>query len=176
MTGSGGSVVSIFLAPRAGAPMQSKTRARAVPERGLEGDRYFAATGLFSGTTVRGREETELTLIELEVIDELNRLGVALRPCETRRNIVTEGVCLNELVGRAFAVGNVGLLGVSLCEPCAYLVKSSGDRRLLRSLVHRGGLRAKILSEGTIDVGDEIGDTAPEQLVPRSREPLVMAL
>ena len=83
-----------------------------------------------------------ITLIEAEALEALEREhGVRLEPHESRRNIVTRGVALNELVGREFRVGEVVLRGLMLCEPCRHLEKLTG-KQLIRGLVHRGGLRA----------------------------------
>lgn len=151
----GGSVVAIYVAKAAGEPMQEREFARAVPGRGLEGDRYFAGVGAFSGKLARGREVTEATLIEDEVIDHLRiDLGLEVSAPDSRRNIVTRGVALNDLVGLEFRIGDVRLRGAGLCEPCVSLVKSPENRHLLRGLVHKGGLRAQILSEGVITLGD----------------------
>lgn len=118
----------------------------AVPGRGLVGDRYAEGRGTFSGPG-RGYE---LTLVEGEVLDEIKL------SCEdARRNIVTTGISLNALVGKRFHVGPVECVGRRLAEPCAHLEKLSRPG-LLRPLVHRGGLRADILSAGTISIGDEI--------------------
>jgi MOSC domain-containing protein YiiM len=152
-----GSVVAIYIAGAAGAPMQERPVARAVPGRGLEGDRYFAGAGAFSGQTTPGREVTELTLIENEVIEHLREdLCLDVRAVDSRRNLVTRAIALNDLVGVEFSVGSVRMRGAGLCEPCVSLVKSPDNRRLLRGLVHKGGLRAQILTAGTIAVGDQV--------------------
>jgi MOSC domain-containing protein YiiM len=152
-----GSVEAIYVAAATGEPMQERTAARAVPGRGLEGDRYFSGGGAFSDQAAPGREVTELTLIEDEVIEHLRHdLGLEVSAPDTRRNIVTRSVSLNELVGREFSIGNVRLRGAGLCEPCVSLVNSPENRHLLRGLVHKGGLRAQILSEGVIGVGDHV--------------------
>jgi MOSC domain-containing protein YiiM len=152
-----GSVEAIYIAAAAGEPMQARDAARAVPGRGLEGDRYFNGAGAFSGGRAPGREVTEVTLIEGEVIEHLRRnLGLEVSPPDSRRNIVTRSVSLNELVGLEFSVGTVRLRGAGLCEPCVSLVKSPENRHLLRGLVHKGGLRAQILSGGVIGVGDHV--------------------
>jgi MOSC domain-containing protein YiiM len=152
-----GSVVAIYIAGAAGAPMQERALARAVPGRGLEGDRYFAGSGAFSGQTTPGREVTELTLIEDEVIEHLrDDLCLDVSAVDSRRNLVTRAVPLNDLVGVEFSVGEVRMRGAGLCEPCVSLVKSPKNRRLLRGLVHKGGLRAQILTAGTIAVGDQV--------------------
>jgi MOSC domain-containing protein YiiM len=152
-----GSVVAIYIAAAAGEPMQERDAARAVPGCGLEGDRYFNRAGAFSRKAVRGREVTEVTLVEAEVIEHLRRdLGLDVRAPDSRRNIVTRSVFLNDLVGIEFSVGEVRLRGAGLCEPCVSLVGSPANNDLLRGLVHKGGLRAQILIGGTIAVGDHV--------------------
>jgi MOSC domain-containing protein YiiM len=161
MTPGAGRVVSIYVALAAGSPMQARQEARAVPRRGLEGDRYFAGQGAFSSTVSPGREVTELTLIEAEVIERLRRdHGIDVDAADSRRNIVTTGIALDELVGSEFSVGQVRLHGASLCEPCLSLVKTNGNKHLLRGLAHKGGLRARILTRGVVAVGDVVAPTA----------------
>jgi MOSC domain len=141
-----GSVAGLLVAPEAEAPLVPVDSVVAIAGRGLEGDRYAAGRGTFSGPG-RGYQ---LTLVEAEVLDEL---GV---PWErARRNVVTRGVALNALVGRRFRVGEAECVGRRLCEPCAHLERVSGPG-LLRPLVHRGGLRADILEGGMIAVGDDV--------------------
>ncbi|HEX9341329.1 MAG TPA: MOSC domain-containing protein [Thermoplasmata archaeon] len=148
-----GEVVSIHVAPQAEAEMRSLRTVRAVPGRGLEGDRYFIAAGTYSNQPGPGRE---VTLIELEAIEAMARDNeVRIATGDARRNVVTRGVALNHLVGREFRVGGVRLRGVRLCEPCSHL-EGLTRRGVLGGLVHRGGLRAQILSEGDIRVGDPI--------------------
>lgn len=165
-----GSVVSIHVAKEAGAPMETVTEARAVPGRGLEGDRYFSGRGHYSPRPSYGGRE--VTLIESETLEALLRgvtnaeghlLGLKLAAAETRRNIATAGVPLNHLVGREFWVGSVLMRGTRLCEPCKYL-EGLTQPGVMGALIHRGGLRAQILQEGTIRVGDPIrahGEGAP---------------
>jgi MOSC domain-containing protein YiiM len=151
------SVVAIYTASGAGAPMQFQSEVRAVPGRGLVGDRYFEDNGRFSAGRVPGREITELTLIESEVIQHLRLAwGLDVDEADSRRNLVTHGVALNDLVGSEFEVGQVRLRGASLCEPCVSLVKSPDHSHLLRALAHKGGLRAEVLTEGTIALGDVV--------------------
>jgi MOSC domain-containing protein YiiM len=154
---SGGRVVAIYTAPGAGYPMEARAGVRALRGRGLEGDRYFADNGRFSQQVVPGREITELTLIESEVMHHLRlEWGLDVEDADSRRNLVTRGVALNELVGHEFDVGEVRLRGASLCEPCVSLVKSPERKHLLRALAHKGGLRAQVLTEGTITLGDPV--------------------
>ena len=97
----------------------------------------------------------ELTLIETETLEALPALGVKVSAAETRRNVATAGVPLNHLVGREFRVGAVRLRGTRLCEPCKYLEGLTQAGAML-ALLHRGGLRAQILNDGVIRVGDTI--------------------
>ena len=148
-----GEVVSLHVAPKREAPTRSVERVRAVPGRGLEGDRYFSATGTYSDRPGPGRE---ITLIEFEAIEALGRDNeVHIASGDARRNIVTRGVPLNHLVDREFLVGTVRLRGVRLCEPCAHL-EGLTRQGVVAGLVHRGGLRAQVLTEGEIHVGDRI--------------------
>jgi MOSC domain-containing protein YiiM len=134
-------------------PMEWREEIKAVAGRGLEGDRYFDGRGYWSKTRGVSRE---VTLIELEAIEALEReKSIAIAPGAARRNVVTRGVPLNHLVGREFQVGAVRLRGTRLCEPCAYL-EGLTQRGVLAGLIHRGGLRAEILTGGTIRVEDAI--------------------
>ena len=148
-----GTVESIHIAPAAGAPMLPVSQVRAVAGVGLEGDRYAAGTGHYSGDA---KVDRDLTLIEAEEIEALaDRAGIVLAAGETRRNVTTRGIRLNELVGRRFRVGGVLCEGTRLCEPCQYLTELLG-KPVLEPLVHRAGLRARILTDGEIALGDEV--------------------
>lgn len=149
-----GTVSGIFIAPASGAAMVEVQDAHAVPGRGLEGDRYYSAEGTFSQGH---RPDGELTLIESEAVAALlSEDGLALEPGEARRNVVTEGVALNHLVGREFLIGDVRVRGHRLCEPCSHLQTITGKPGVLKGLMHRGGLRAEILSDGIIRRGDQV--------------------
>lgn len=151
-----GSVEAIVIAAEAEAKLVKVEFAHAHAGRGLEGDRYFERRGTFSGGHGRGHD---LTLIEAEVLDELSFPGGRLSPEEARRNIVTRGIDLNALVGKRFRVGEVECLGQRLCEPCAHLERltaAAGKPGTLRTLIHKGGLRADVLADGEIHVGDPI--------------------
>jgi MOSC domain-containing protein YiiM len=134
--------------------MQALTSVRAVRSRGLEGDRYFSGHGTFSKTPQQ--PDYELTLIEEEAIEDFARESrLVFTAAHARRNVVTRGVALNDLVGREFTIGEVRIRGLRLCEPCHYLAKTTFPS-VLRGLVHRGGLRAQILSDGLLRVGDPV--------------------
>ena len=150
---SSGRVEAIVIAPDAEGPMVRVERAAAHAGRGLEGDRYFDDRGTFSNAHGRGHD---LTLIEAEVLDALTFAGGRLAPEEARRNVVTRGIDLNALVGRRFRIGAVECFGQRLCEPCAHLERladEAGKPGTLRALIHKGGLRVDLLSDGEIGVG-----------------------
>lgn len=145
-----GRVASIHIAEEKGVPLTSVPEVRALPGRGLEGDRYCLGEGTFSKARGGGRD---VTLIEKEAIEAIaHESDIHIEVGEARRNIVTEGVALNHLVGKSFRVGDVTLRGIRLCEPCGHLedMTKPGVRE---ALIHRGGLRAEIVSEGTLRVG-----------------------
>jgi MOSC domain-containing protein YiiM len=147
-----GLVEAIHIAGDAGEPVRAVEAVRAVAGVGLDGDRYAYGRGHYQD----GRVSRDLTLVEAEAIEALAREhGIELAPGETRRNIVTRGIGLNELVGGRFWVGEVLCQGTHLCEPCQYLADLTG-KPLLRALVHRGGLRADILRGGMIRRGDRL--------------------
>ena len=151
-----GTVEAIHIAPAAGEPMDAVDAVEAVDGRGLSGDRYFSEAGTFSGVEGTGRD---LTLVEAEAIEAIEReADIALGPGEHRRNVTTRGVALNHLVGERFRVGEVVCAGRRLCEPCSHLESLTGEA-VIDALLHRGGLRADVVSGGTIAVGDDV--TAP---------------
>lgn len=144
-----GSVAALLIAPDAEAPMQRVDEVEALAGRGLAGDRYADDRGTFHGA--RGYQLTVVAAEQLEAV----RVSCE----EARRNIVTSGVDVNALVGRSFTIGDVECIGRRLAEPCAHLEKVVGRNGLMRPLVHRAGLRADIVSGGTIRVGDTVRAT-----------------
>jgi MOSC domain-containing protein YiiM len=149
-----GKVVSIHIVAEASGVPKEMESVRAVPGKGLEGDRYFNHTGTYSDTPGSGRD---LTLIEIEQLEHISReFGVKITPGESRRNLMTQGISLNDLVDREFKVGEITVRGTRLCEPCAYLAEKIGQEGALKALVHRAGLRCDIVTEGTISVGDAV--------------------
>ena len=146
-------VVSLHIAAHGAAPMHSVSMVTAVAGMGVEGDRYFAQTGTYSKHSGAGRQ---ITLIEIESIEALARdYEVHLAANLARRNLVTRGIALNHLIGKTFAVGAVVLHGMRLCEPCLHLEKLA-VKGAARGLIHRGGLRADIVTGGSIRIDDAI--------------------
>jgi MOSC domain-containing protein YiiM len=150
-------VEGIFITAVNGTPMRAVDAVHAVPGRGPEGDRNF-----YPGGSPAKEFDRQITLIEAEAIEAARReYQIELQPIECRRNILTRGVALNHLVGRQFTVGGVRLRGTMLCEPCGHLEKLT-RRGVRKSLVHRGGLCAEILTDGHIRIGDTIQAHSPE--------------
>lgn len=148
-----GTLLAIYIAPKAKQPMRLIQAAHLVPGRGIEGDRYYENAGSFSRW--RGVRRA-LSLIEQETIDDvLAQTGIDLTAGQSRRNLVTRGVRLAELNRRTFRIGAAVVKGAGLCAPCRYL-----ERLLVPgvydALLGRGGLRAEVLAEGTIYAGDAI--------------------
>jgi hypothetical protein len=150
-----GRVVYLFICPKAGSRMEEVGYVNAIAGQGFEGDRYFFGRGAFSGSshvTVR-----HATLIAAEVIAAANRgLVDAFLPSETRRNVVTQGVSLNDLVGVEFTVGRVRMRGVELCDPCDRPDKLAAKKGFRFAFDGGGGLRVEIVTSGTIEIDDEI--------------------
>ena len=147
----------IFLAQLRGGALLEFPHIRLLAGAGIEGDRYFNA---------KGESGQNITLVEAEVIEEFNAtFGTRHDLSCTRRNLVTRGVRLSLLVGKEFIVGNVRLRGVELCEPCMGVGKSMASEAVtpaavVKHLVHRAGIRADVLSSGTISTGAEVSIAA----------------
>jgi len=140
-----GRVEGIFIGPKYELP-RAVERVRAVAGSGLEGNRYF-----YDGDAPPGRA---LTLIATEALAEgAASSGVELEAHESRRNVLTSGIDVNELVGVRFRIGAVECLGVELCEPCSTLEKLTRPG-VIKAYVHRAGLNADILTDGEIAIGD----------------------
>jgi MOSC domain-containing protein YiiM len=122
---------------------------RAVAGQGLEGDRYFAPGGAGPGEA--------LTLIDAEVLE-----NVGLSGPQSRRQVVVRGVRVSDLIGKRFRIGDVECLGIEICEPCRHLQQMTRPG-IIKDLIHRGGLRADILSGGTISVGDRVLEELPAE-------------
>jgi len=143
------SVCYIFVAEKRGAPMQLRHAVEAITDTGLNGDRYRV-----DGS--RPSPDYQVTLIELENIEAFTkRTGLALTPEMPRRNIVTSGVRLNDLVGKRFMVGDALLEGLDLCEPCRLFAERT-YAAVSEFFPGKGGLRARIVSGGIIRVGDRL--------------------
>jgi MOSC domain-containing protein YiiM len=144
-----GELIGIAITPARGGDLTALDEIEAVAGRGLVGDRYFVPEGV-------QREDKQITLTEAEAFEAVaSEYDIRLAAHDLRRNLLTRGVSLNELVGREFRVGEVRLRGVDLCEPCQGIEKRNVPGTL-KAFLGRGGLRAEIVAGGTLRVGDEI--------------------
>lgn len=134
-------------------PMEYVSTVEAIVGQGLAGDRYALGLGSYS----KSRGVRDVTLIEMEAVWEFFQMsGIDLHPSLTRRNIVTEGVKLLDLIGCRFSIGPVSMLGLRPCPPCAHLARLVGIPEVLGGLAHSGGIYAQVLSGGVVSVGDAI--------------------
>ena len=98
-----------------------------------------------------------MSLIEAENIDEYNiKFGLDIPYINFRRNVITKGIQLNDLIGKKLKVGNVELEGIELCRPCRHLTEMLDQKNILKEFMRKGGLRCQILSSSKITVGDKI--------------------
>ena len=142
------SVKLICISPVAGGETIAIDAVTTIAGRGIEGDRYC---------TLDTEPSRQITLIECEVIDQFNQEIASEFSYEMfRRNLITEGVKLNNLVGKTFHVGEVWLRGHELCEPCRYLQDRLKVADLVNRLTHKGGLCCEVLTSGTIRSGDNL--------------------
>ena len=150
-----GRVEQIAITPTKSALPEPVERVEVVAGQGPRGDRKFVSRP----TERKGKD---LTLIEAEALEAFSaETGIPLTHQESRRNVMTRGTRLNDLVGRRFRVGEVECVGVELNEPCAHL-ESLTRPGVLKGMVHRGGLRANVLRSGTIAVGDQVSELSGE--------------
>ena len=162
-----GRLVSIYTAPRAGDAVRAVDHAEVTTD-GLAGDRYANGAGSFSRWPASYRA---VTLISQEALDAAEaEFGVSMQAGEHRRNLVVAGVPLEELRGVRFSIGaDVVLEGARVCAPCKALVRRTGQPEAFNALVGRGGLRASVVTPGTIHVGDAIervGKATPSRGLP----------
>ncbi len=148
-----GKVTGIYIAERGARPLP-RAAVEAQANKGIVGDRYYNGEGTFS-RKLEGNRKSEITFIAAEEIDRFNTgQGEALGYGDARRNIVTQGIELHELIGKEFTIGAARFMGIERCEPCAHLA-ATVNSKVLPHLAHTG-LRAAILESGIIEVGNEI--------------------
>lgn len=142
-----GRVEGIFITGEAAAACEAVESAEAKAGAGLVGDRYSTGEGTYSPRGGAGRH--------LTLVTQLAGVAAGLQPGESRRNIETSGIDLLALIGKRFAIGPVECVGVRDCPPCAHLESLTADG-VKDALEGQGGLRADIVTSGTIAVGDSI--------------------
>ena len=141
-------IIEIAVSENPKGKMKSVNSVKAIAGKGLVNDYHFKNDN---------EKRRQITLIEIENINYFNRIsGISIPSIEFRRNIITEGIKLNELVGSEFFIGNVKVKAHDLCRPCKYLQESLKQKNIIKEFLHKGGLRCEILTNGKIFVGDEI--------------------
>ena len=151
-----GKVESIYIGQNSPASLTGVSSATIEEGRGIVGDRYFYGNGTFS----KNKPDRHVTLIEAEEIDRFNsENGFTFGYGEFRRNIVTRGIRLNDLVGKTFQIGGTTLKGLRTCEPCKHLAKLLAPE-VFSEMANRAGLRAQVVSGSIIVVGDTVGNDA----------------
>jgi MOSC domain-containing protein YiiM len=153
-----GTVEQVFIAREDSAPMESLESIEAL-EGGLEDDRYRMGKGYYSPFDV-----CEVTLIEAEAIEEIvEEFDIDLSDGRHRRNVVTRGVAVHDLLGATFSVGEAVLRGTRPRPPCAHVERVAGEEGVARALKDkRGGVCANVVEPGTIEVGDPIEVLEPD--------------
>ena len=150
-----GNIIEILITHQAGEELYSIDVASLVAGKGIEGDRYFNSQGTFT-QALQESKDFEVTLIEQEEIDAFNHLTqLNYANHKFRRNIVTQGIKLNDLVGKEILIGAAKLKVIRLCEPCAYLTGLLGQL-IMDHMVHKAGIRAVITASGQLRVKDSI--------------------
>ena len=141
-------VIEIAISENSGGTTKSVDSVESIAGKGLINDRHFKENN---------QKESQITLIEIENINYYNKVTkTSILPKDFRRNIITEGIKLNELVGKEFFIGKVKVKAHDLCRPCKYLENSLNQKNFIKELLRKAGVRCEILSSGKIFVGDEI--------------------
>ena len=143
-----GKVILIGISKDRGSPIANVRSVEAIKGKGLVGEKHFKEDN---------KKRSQITLIEIENINYYNKItGTKIPAIKFLRNIVTEGMRLNVLVGKEFFIGTVKVKAHDLCRPCKYLQESLRQKNTVKELLHTGGLRCEILSSGKISVDDQI--------------------
>ncbi|WP_111642875.1 MOSC domain-containing protein [Marinimicrobium alkaliphilum] len=149
-----GRVIGIYTACKGDKP-ELRDLAEVIAGKGIVGDRYFAGEGTFS-EKLAGDRKSEITFIAAEEVDRFNRIqGSDLDYGDLRRNVITIDIDLNALVGKQFSIAGVVFEGIETCEPCTHLAKTV-HKAVLPDMMNRAGLRAAVLTSGTLKVGDTV--------------------
>ena len=141
-------IIKIGIAPSNNKEIEEVSSIKVLANKGIVGDRHFNEFN---------DPYCQLSLIESENIDYYNiKYGLNIRYVDFRRNIVTKGINLNDLIGKKLLIGKVEVEGVDLCRPCRHLTEVLNQKNILKEFLRRGGLRCQILSSSKINVGDQI--------------------
>ena len=141
-------VLKLGITVNSNQPIKEVNSIEVLTNKGVLGDRHFQEFN---------DPYNQLSLIESENIDDYNtRFGLNIPYIDFRRNVITKGIQLNDLVGKKLRVGNVELEAIDLCRPCKHLTEVLNQENILKEFLRKGGLRCQILSSSNINVGDKI--------------------
>ena len=143
-----GKVILIGISKNHSSSITNVESVEAIKGKGLTGEKHFKKSN---------EKRSQITLIEIENIKHYNKIsGTNIQAVNFRRNIVTEGIKLNDLVGKEFFIGKIKVKAHDLCRPCKYLQESLKQKNIIKEFLRKGGLRCQILSSGKIFIGDII--------------------
>ena len=143
-------VIEIAISENFGKIMKNVNSVESIAGRGLLDDRHFKAGN---------EKKSQVTLIEIENINYYNQISKTnIPPKDFRRNIITEGIKLNQLLGKEFVIGEVKLKAHDLCRPCKYLQERLKQKDFIKEMLHKGGIRCEILTNGIINVGSKVAN------------------
>ena len=141
-------VSNICITNSPGNKMQEINNIKVIASKGIINDRYFKDDN---------DKDTQITLIESENINYFNKIsGTNFVASDFRRNIITKGIRLNDLINKKIKVGEVNMLVHRLCDPCKYLQDLLSQKNLVKNLLNKGGLRCEVLTSGEISIEDKI--------------------
>ena len=141
-------VIQIGIHESKGDEVRAIDVVEAVKGKGLVNNRHFKEDN---------EKKCQITLIEIENINYYNKISkTQIPPINFRRNIVTSGIRLNELLNKEFCIGKVRVKAHDLCRPCKYLQEFLKQNNIIKEFLHKGGLRCEILTNGKIYIGDKI--------------------
>ena len=143
-----GEVLRLGITKNNNQPIKEVNSIEVLANKGIRGDRHFHEFN---------DPYNQLSLIESENIDDYNiRFGLNIPYIDFRRNVITKGIRLNDLVGKKLKVGSVELDAIDLCRPCRHLTEMLNQKNVLKEFLRKGGIRCQILSSSNIHVGDKI--------------------
>ena len=143
-----GKVLKIGITENESNKIVNVNEVEAIKGKGLVGEKHFKEDN---------KKRSQITLIEIENINHYNKItGTTIPAINFLRNIITEGIQLNELVDKEFFIGAVKVKAHDLCRPCKNLQESLQQKNIVKELLYTGGLRCEILSSGKIFIDDQI--------------------
>ena len=141
-------VFKIGISKKNGEKINDINEIEVLSGKGIMGDRYFHDYNDYKG---------QITLIEKENIDYYNNKYKTKIPyIDFRRNIVTEGIELNNLIKKEIEIGTIKILPYQLCRPCLHLEQMLNSRNIIKEFLRKGGLRCEVLASGKVKIGDKI--------------------